>query len=125
VPAKPCIQWITGALLGLKQPWREADHSLQSRPRLRMSVAIPLISLCAFVLWTRKTSSCLVKNFVAILELKYRNVFSVLVVVLSNLNLTDEPALSIFTLSLSKIHHTVILPSILRFCRGSVPPFTY
>jgi len=38
-------------------------------------VIIPLLPLCAFAVWTGKTSGCLVKNFVAILDLKCRHIF--------------------------------------------------
>jgi hypothetical protein len=33
---QPLIQWVTGALsLGVKRPWREADHSLPSSAEVK------------------------------------------------------------------------------------------
>jgi len=44
----PCIQWVLRALSsGLKQLGREADHYLPLAPGLRMSGAVPLITLYA------------------------------------------------------------------------------
>jgi hypothetical protein len=35
-PTQPPIQWVPGALsLGVKQPWREADHSLPSSAEVK------------------------------------------------------------------------------------------
>jgi hypothetical protein len=52
---RPPIKWVTGHLPGVKRPGREVNHNLHPLQRLRMSGAIPLLHLCAFVAWTGKT----------------------------------------------------------------------
>lgn len=51
---QPRIQWLPGALfLEVKRPGREADHStnLHLQLRRRMSGAMPLLRLCAFMVY--------------------------------------------------------------------------
>jgi hypothetical protein len=51
-PTQHPIQWVPGALsLGVRRPRREADHSPPSRPRSRMTGAIPPLPQYASMAW--------------------------------------------------------------------------
>jgi hypothetical protein len=52
-----CPDWFWGppSLWGVKQLGHKADHLLPSTARLKMSGAMPLLSLYAFKAWTAMT----------------------------------------------------------------------
>jgi hypothetical protein len=51
-PTQCPVQWMPGTLsLGIKWPKCEVDHSIPLMQRLRMSGAMPLVSLYAFMAW--------------------------------------------------------------------------
>jgi hypothetical protein len=56
-PTQSPIQWVTGALfLGVKRPWREADHSPPSSAEVKITWSYTFIPKYVFMAW------CLVKH---------------------------------------------------------------
>jgi hypothetical protein len=53
----PCLlaNWYRTCFLGVKRSGHDVEHHLNTAPRLRMSGAIPLLSLYAFMAWTMST----------------------------------------------------------------------
>jgi hypothetical protein len=62
----PLFNGFWGYFLGVKQLGCEVNHSPHPVPRVRMSVPVPLLPLCAFMVWRRKIftlccmSSCVI-----------------------------------------------------------------